>query len=163
MFLLQLSLSFGQGPNATVLAVHDGDSYKVKLDSVDKPFWIRLWGVDCPEVRSNYVSASQRYGVEIGDTVRQMIKNQRVYVDTLYRDLYNRVVAKVYFGEIDMTPYLVQNGFAWYSASKQMDKYQRDALKELQKQAKKNKIGLWADNQRIISPSTFRKRNKAKN
>jgi endonuclease YncB( thermonuclease family) len=159
IFLIQIVFLFAQEPNAVVLAVHDGDSYKVRFDSTNKSVWIRLWGVDCPEVRSNYVTANQKFGVEVGDTVRQMLKNQRVYVDTLYRDIYNRLVATVYFGEIDMTPYLIQNGFAWYSSSKMMDEYQKSALKALQSEAKKNKVGLWSDKGRIISPATFRKRN----
>ncbi len=154
--------SFAQRSNATVLAVHDGDSYKVQIDSMQKPMWIRLWGVDCPEVKSIYVTENQTFGVAVGDTVRNMLKGERVFVDTLYRDFYNRMVAAVYFEEVNMTPYLIQNGYGWYFNSKDMTKDQRNALKAAQKYAKANKFGLWGVDGEKISPADFRRKHKPK-
>ena len=71
--------------NATVMAVHDGDSYKVKMDNGETK-WIRLWGVDCPEVISNHINKNQPYGVQSVNTIRQLIKGKRVIVDSVTTD-----------------------------------------------------------------------------
>jgi endonuclease YncB( thermonuclease family) len=162
-FSIFLSLtSFSQRSNAVVLAVHDGDSYKVRFDSSERTMWIRLWGVDCPEVQSIYVTKNQPFGVAAGDSIRNMIKGQRVYVDTLERDFYRRMVANVYYGEIDLTRYVIENGYGWYYNSKGMTNDERKALKSAQKYAKANKFGLWGLDGEIVNPATFRKNNKPK-
>lgn len=162
-FSIFLSLtSFSQRTNAFVLAVHDGDSYKVKLDGAERTMWIRLWGVDCPEVQSIYVVKDQPFGVAVGDSIRNMIKEQRVYVDTLERDFYRRMIAKVHYGEIDLTRYVIENGYGWYYNSKGMTNDERKALKSAQKYAKANKFGLWGLDGEIVNPATFRKNNKPK-
>lgn len=151
------------GQNATVMAVHDGDSFKVRFDdSAKTTVWIRLWGVDCPEVRSNYVTANQPYGVEVGDSMRLMLKGWRVTVDTLYRDLYGRPVAKVNFQGKDITEYLISTGKGWYYSSKGMTPKTREKLKKMQADAQANKLGLWGLDGEKIKPSDFRKKNKPK-
>jgi len=85
-----------------------------------------------------------------------------VYVDTLERDFYRRMVANVYYGEIDLTPYIVENGYGWYYNSKGMSKTQRKALKDAEKYARSKKLGLWGVDGEIVNPATFRKNNKPK-
>lgn len=153
---------FGQKTNATVKAVHDGDSFKVQFDdSLKKTIWVRLWGVDCPEVQSPHVTATQDYGVAAGDSMRILLKGQRVFVDTLYRDAYNRPVAKIKFKGRDITEYVISTGKGWYYSSKAMSTKNRNKLQKLQSEAQTAKLGLWAkDNP--IKPSEFRRKNKGK-
>lgn len=154
--------AYASKTNAKVLAVHDGDSYKVLMDGEKKAFWVRLWGADAPEVQSNYVAHTQVYGQEVGDSIRLMIKGNRVFVDTLYRDFYGRRVAKVQYGYQDLTSYTISKGFAWYYESKDMTKKQRTFYAGLQKTAQANKVGLWGLDGEKIKPSVFRKQNKVK-
>jgi endonuclease YncB( thermonuclease family) len=149
-------------PNATVMAVHDGDSYKVLMDGEKKAFWVRLWGADAPEVQSNYVAHTQVFGTEAGDSVRLLIKQKRVLVDTLYRDFYGRRVAKVKLGTTDMTTHLITKGWAWYYVSNDMTKNEKSFYLGLQKTAQANKVGLWGVDGEKIKPSVFRKQNKPK-
>jgi endonuclease YncB( thermonuclease family) len=149
--------------NATVMAVHDGDSFKVRFDdSAKTTVWVRLWGADCPEVRSNHVTANQPYGVEAGDSLRLMLKGWKVTVDTLYRDAFNRPVAKVKFQGKDITEYIISTGKGWYYPSKGMTTKTRAKLKKMQAEAQVNKLGLWGLDGEKISPSDFRKKNKPK-
>lgn len=158
--LFLAAIVFAQKPNAIVMAVHDGDSYKVQFqDSARTTVWVRLWGADCPEIRSNHVSVSQPFGVEIGDTMRVFLKKQRVYVDTLYRDLYNRPVAKIKYNGQDITEYIIGRGYAWYYSSANMSTKNRNKLKQLQLKAQTEKVGLWAG-ENPINPSVFRRGHK---
>ncbi|MFM2010287.1 MAG: hypothetical protein RLZZ479_678 [Bacteroidota bacterium] len=148
--------------NAKVFAVHDGDSYKIKFDtSTTNTFvWVRLYAADCPEVYSPYVRKTQIFGREAGDHVREKIKGECVYVVPMYADIYDRMVAKIYVNGKDLSEYLIENGYAWfYDPGKEMPKEEREKLKELQKNAKKQKLGLWGQKGIKVSPWTFRKRN----
>lgn len=146
--------------NAKVFAVHDGDSYKVKFDTSNSSVWIRLYAADCPEVFSPYVKKTQTFGRETSNYVRELLKGKRVNVIPVSTDIYDRMIAKVYIDGIDLTEYLIENGYAWfYDPGKEMPKEQKDKLKNLQKTAKKQKLGLWGQSGIKMSPETFRKRN----
>lgn len=163
LFLIMLLpvFAFSQKTNATVLAVHDGDSYKVRFDdSLKTTFWIRLWGVDCPEVRSNFVTTNQDYGVETGDSMRVMLKGQKVFVDTLYLDLYSRHVAKIKYKGQDITEYLLKTGKGWYYSSKDMSTKTRKKLQQMQSDAESAKVGLWGLEGDKVKPSDFRRSHK---
>ncbi len=100
-----------------VKAVHDGDSYKVEFSGGEK-VWIRLIGVDCPEVVSNHIMKDQPWGRAIADSVRLLIKHDTVYLDTMavkkHRDVYGRLLAEVYLKDATFLPlHLVENGWAF--------------------------------------------------
>lgn len=158
LFILFVNVVSGQ-LSATVMAVHDGDSYKVKLDSTNEVFWIRLSDVDAPEVISNYVSANQPHGKEIAYSMRKMLKGNKVILDTLYRDKYKRMVAKVWYNNIDLSKYMVENGFAWYTPFGVSDPEMVKALKL----AKKHKLEIWdGKGDKPKKPNAFRAANKWK-
>ena len=148
--------------NAEVISVYDGDSYSVLMDGQKKVFSIRLWGADAPEKKSIYVANVQAYGPQAADSMRLMLKGKRIFVDTLYRDVYNRRIAKVQYGHQDLTTYVISKGFAWYYPSKGMTRAQRTFYANLQKTAQSNKVGLWGLDGEKIKPSDFRKQNKVK-
>ncbi len=57
------------------------------------------------------------------------------------KDRYGRIVGRVYLGEKDVNRELVAQGYAWVYR-----KYSDDAeLLELEAEAKKKGLGLWAD------------------
>lgn len=140
---------------AVVKAVHDGDSFKVKYDD-GRIKWIRLWGVDAPEVISNKINARQPYGKESGDHVRKLIKGKRVQVDSIRTDLYGRTVAKVKLDTIDLTTYLISTGNAWWFNNSKIRTNELDSLKVLQDSAQVNKLGLWGLPGRKLRPSSWR-------
>lgn len=148
-----------------VKAVHDGDSYKVQYPNGEVE-WVRLWGVDCPEVISNHIKKNQPYGVQAGNFVRSWLKGERVVMhsevetdDPFGRRIVRIQVDSALYSKLDSVPgefmndlsaYLVENGYAWYINA---------SLKENQERAKQTKIGLWALPGRKLRPETWRKRN----
>lgn len=132
-----------------VTAVHDGDSYFVKFPDGTRE-WIRLYGVDCPEVISNHITANQPYGVQTATAVRNLLKGNVFLIDTLNRDPYDRLVCRLMLNDsTELSEYLVTNGYAW-SLVKQYE--------AMQKAAKQSKIGLWGLPGRQFKPATFRRR-----
>lgn len=157
VFLFVLSLVAGNAQLAEVRAVHDGDSYRVLfLDGTSK--WIRVWGVDAPEVPSNKMKKYQDFGKEAGDSMRQMLRSKFVYVDSISVDYYGRTVAKISFDSLDITTYLISTGKAWWYDNSNLSGEDLQILKALQQTAKDNKVGLWGLPGKKIRPATFRSR-----
>lgn len=163
----QIPTDFGTGlVQAQVMAVHDGDSYKVKFKGSDRTEWVRLVGVDAPEVISPYILKAQPYGRAAGDSVRAMLKGTTVYLDTLSlknsRDQYGRLLAEVYTQDSTFLPlFLVENGFAWASqVSGRKNPGLNKLLREAQGEAKAAKRGFWALPGRALRPDTWRDKYK---
>lgn len=166
LFLLLFTTSLAAQDTVLIKAVHDGDSYKIQWKTGEIE-WVRLWGVDCPEIQSNHIIKAQPYGVQTGNFVRSVLKGQQVVIDTTVSqdDPFLRRVVKIKLdstlysylygtlpGEyvIDLSTYLVLNGYAWW-----VDK----SLQACMDVAKQSKMGLWGLPGRKVRPDTWRKRN----
>ncbi len=142
----------------TVMAVHDGDSYKVKFK--DETVWIRLYGCDTPEVISNYVTKDQPFGRLAGNKMRELLKGNEVKVEVLFKDQYGRWICKIWFNDIDLTEYVVKNGFGWHLREPKMKTSYFEGLKIFQEQSKVQRLGLWGETGRKVRPSTWREQNR---
>lgn len=160
--------------SATVKAVHDGDSYKLSFTAKpDSVVWIRLYGIDAPEVRyPGVIAFDQPFARAAADSVRQLIKGNSVLVNYKYTDMYDRPVCEVYFlsnstvlGEplvdtVSLAEHIVQKGWAWQRPERGNSKGNA-LLKNIQVYAKEQKLGLWALPGRAIKPETFRNKFRA--
>jgi endonuclease YncB( thermonuclease family) len=161
---LFLSLNLSAQITGTVKAVHDGDTYKVAFK--DTTMWIRIYGVDCPEIISNHITKDQPYGRMIGDSVRTFLKGKVITVVPLYYNRWDKLVAKVYVVKdsvaIDFGEDLLKEGRAWLdidNVAKDSPDYVR--YKMLQDGAIENKWGLWKKTRgkgQRMRPSTWRKK-----
>lgn len=159
MLFFTNSVIFGQSiSNARVFAVHDGDSYKVRVEGSASKIWVRLWGVDCPEVTSNYIPVAQPYGKAIGDSLRVLLKGKTVQIDSIGLDIHNRQVVKVFLDSISITDYILSKGWGWYTPDyNNMTDEEVEYLKVIHDDAKTKRIGLWSDSKDPIRPSTWRR------
>lgn len=141
------SISFCQTTlTAKVVGIKDGDTVVV-LDSLNNQTTLRLAEVDCPE-------KSQPYG-----TKAKQFTSDQIYLKTIKymitdTDRYGRSIAMIYYDEDNkyLSAEIIKAGMGWhykrYSTSKE--------LAQLEVNAKKNKIGLWIDNN-PIEPSEWRR------
>lgn len=137
-----------------VMAVHDSDSVK------QGKTWIRILGIDSPEVISNHVSANQPQGVEGGEFVRKLLKGKSVSVQFWGKDKYKRPLVKISLQGQDVAETILLNGFGWYiSGSTKLTEVERTAYKNGVKAAKKAKIGIWSE-PNPIKPSVWRATHK---
>ena len=148
LFLLfSLTTLFSQTTlKAKVIGIKDGDTVVV-LDSLNNQITLRLAEVDCPE-------KSQPFG-----TKAKKFTSDQIYLKTIKYvvtdiDRYRRSIAMIYYDTDNkyLSAEIIKAGMGWhykrYSTSKEL------AL--LEDNAKKNKIGLWVDNN-PIAPWEFRK------
>ena len=132
---------------AKVVGIKDGDTVVV-LDSLNNQTTLRLAEVDCPE-------KNQPFG-----TKAKQFTSDQIYLKTIKyvvtdTDRYGRSIAMIYYDTDNkyLSAEIIKAGMGWhykrYSTSKELALFEDNA--------KKNKIGLWIDNN-PIEPSVWRKK-----
>ena len=113
------------------IGVSDGDTISVM--KAGRAVKIRLEGIDCPEL-------GQDFGTRAKQFTSGMVYGKDVEVKEYGRDIYRRIVARVYVEGKDLCLELVKAGLAWH-----FKKYSSDpVLAEAEGQARKQKVGLWS-------------------
>jgi len=153
-----------QSVKAKVYAVHDGDSFKVLVEGETVKKWVRIQGVDCPEVYSPYVSKRQPYGKQAGDSLRALIKHRTIDIEPIGTDAYGRtvVMAGMYNSPdsakyINLTEYIIEKGWGWYTIDSIMTPNYITALMNAQQSAEATKLGLWGMPGPKTRPSAWRR------
>ncbi|NLV46643.1 MAG: thermonuclease family protein [Candidatus Hydrogenedentes bacterium] len=127
-----------------VTGVADGDTIEVMRDGM--PLKIRLDGIDCPE-------SGQDFGNRAKQLTSGLCFGEEVKVNVKELDRYGRSVASVILPDgTVLNEELVRKGLAWW-----YEQYSPNngILKELQEQARSERIGLWSVSN-PISPWEFR-------
>ena len=132
-----------------VVGITDGDTFDgLTQDKIELRF--RIYGIDAPEKKQAFSDKSKIYLSDLiyGKTVGIKVQKKR--------DGFGRPIVWVYTPEgKDVGAEMLRAGMAWHFI--EYDKTQQYA--ELESQAKKNKTGLWNDNN-PIPPWNYRKKNK---
>lgn len=141
--------------SAKLLSVVDGDTLHVELKGEKKS--IRLGFIDAPE--SNCFHKKQKYGDESKENLMKLCAKhigKPIELTILSNDVrYGRINGLVKVGDVDVSTYQVETGFAWVYP--QFNK--NPELPILQESARKHRIGLWKDNS-AREPWLWRKDNK---
>lgn len=133
-----------------IKAVHDGDSIK------PGKIWMRLIGIDSPEVVSNHISKDQPQGREAAQFVRTLLKGKSVSVEILGKDKYKRPLGKSKLQGEDVGEIILKNGYAWYEYDYvRLSKEERELYKAAVKEAKSKDIGIWSE-ENPIRPRIWR-------
>ena len=136
--------SAGEMHCALVQKVIDGDTILVSmLDTTNKPEYIRLVGIDAPEL-------GQPFGCAAAWKLRTLVEGYLIQVEVVARDRYGRLLATIKLGRIDPALKLTKAGLAW-------------GLKQpyisAMVAAKAAKLGLWSQ-RNPIHPAAYRRRAK---
>lgn len=130
---------------AKVVGIKDGDTFKVLYNNSE--ITIRLNHIDCPEKKQPYGKKAKSKASDLcfGKIVK-IVSNGK-------KDRYKRLIAEVYFNNININKELVKNGLAWH-----FKKYSSDVeYAKIERQARKSKVGLWQE-KNPIAPWDWRKK-----
>ena len=131
---------------APVIGISDGDTIKVLQDGVSKR--IRLWGIDCPEMKQAFGTRAKQFTGDLafGKTVTLRVHDV---------DRYGRQVAEIILPDgRNLNQEIVRAGFAWWY--RQYARHDKE-LERLEGEAKAAKLGLWVDKD-PMPPWEFRRR-----
>lgn len=122
---------------AEVIKVSDGDTLWVKNNNGNK-IKIRLYGIDCPEL-------AQPYGKNAAAFAAKTVLHKNVLVQNMDKDQYGRMVAIISppNGKASLNELLVQNGYAWYYGMHCKTTGFCKKLRQLEKSARNQQLGLW--------------------
>ncbi|MCI5145136.1 MAG: nuclease [Candidatus Electrothrix sp. AR3] len=135
-----------------VVKVLDGDSLKIKRGK--ELVEVRLYGVDCPEW-------DQAYGKKAKEFTKEQLLHKRVEVDPMDTDSYGRTVAMVSSSGKMINRQVVRAGLAWYYKKYCKKKPFCSELNTLEKEAKKQRRGLWQE-KKPTAPWKWRKKQKSR-
>jgi endonuclease YncB( thermonuclease family) len=131
-----------------VTKVVDADTIDVQLTS--GALRVRLHGIDAPE-------KTQPWGREATDFLTSKILNQPVELEPFQQDRYERMIAIVHQGDVNVNAELVRLGHAW--AYRQYMRKLDAALCAYEAEARLAKRGLWSlPRDERVAPWEYRKR-----
>ena len=133
--------------------VVDGDSVEVKYAGVfsflRRPFPVRLYGIDAPEL-------AQPYGQESRKQLASLVRRGGIRMESVTTDRYGRTVGILYPRRRRAEPVnvaMVRSGMAWWYR-----RYGRRGLSfpEAEAEAKRRRRGVWKDGDRVRRPWDYR-------
>ena len=135
--IIDLTQNF-DGAEIKCTRVIDGDTVEVE-DVTGTKYRVRYIGIDTPETSEDYgdIATEKNKGLVEGKT----IKLEKDVSDT---DVYGRILAYVYVGDIFVNAYLVENGYAQVYTYPPDVKYS-DYFLELQEEAREAERGFWGE------------------
>lgn len=131
-----------------VARIIDGDTLDIDVPDRDKPVTrIRLWGVDSPETGDG-PKPLMHFGLEAKAYAKDTLTGRTVHVvlsPERTRGKYGRLLAYVFLkrGERMFNEMLLEEGYAY--ADLRFPHHYFDRFKQIEKQARKDGRGLWAD------------------
>jgi len=115
----------------TVVGVVDGDTADIRLQS--GMIRVRLHAVDAPE-------RDQPHGAASKQALSKLVYGKQVNVEPVEQDRYDRQVARLWLGDLDVNAEMVRQGAAWVYR-----RYAEDpAYCTYEKAARDLRRGLWA-------------------
>lgn len=114
-----------------VKSVYDGDTFDVVFSfrGIYDAFTIRLYGIDCPEVKprkADFETENERliekaFGIKVREYVKDLLVGNKIIVKPLGKDKYGRLLANILFPKydndgrveimIDLSDHLIEKGF----------------------------------------------------
>ena len=128
-----------------VISVIDGDTFKINYKG--KETKVRLIGIDTPESVSSNKEKNNNYGKEASKYTKDRLEGKMISIefDVQETDKYGRLLAYVYLEDGKMyNKELLEKGYAQVATYPPNVKYVKE-FKEIQKQAKENNVGFWAE------------------
>lgn len=126
--------------------VMDGDTVLLVRAGQSEPVKLRIDGVDAPE-------SCQPGGMASRDELIRLVLRKQVLVSDLGQDSYGRQVGRLSVEGMDVGAELVRSGMAWAYRFRTG----RGPYAALQREAQKDKKGLFSAAEAAMSPPVFRR------
>ncbi|MBI4404125.1 MAG: thermonuclease family protein [Deltaproteobacteria bacterium] len=129
--------AWGHSLSGRVVKVLDGDTIVV-LDAVLNENKVRLLGIDAPEKKQAFGSASKT-------SLSELVFGKEVRVEYKKRDRYGRILGKVIYQGKDINLEQIRSGLAWHYKQYQREQAfeERQSYATAEDKARELKIGLW--------------------
>jgi endonuclease YncB( thermonuclease family) len=136
-----------------VIGIADGDTLTI-LEAGTKQHKIRLAGIDAPERKQPFGTASQKH-------LSELAFGKEAKADCYKQDKYYRSVCTVTVGDQDIGLEQLNAGMAWWFVryANEQPLVQRMAYEAAQRAASAKRVGLWQEDN-ALPPWEWRKTNR---
>ncbi len=126
-----------------VVRVVDGDTFVINYNGKNEK--VRLIGVDTPESVHPNAEKNTEFGNQVSNFSKKMLTGKQVQIelDVEQRDKYGRLLVYAYIDGQMYNKILLEKGYAKIATYPPNVKHVEE-FTALQKQARENKVGLWA-------------------
>lgn len=142
--------------NFKVTKVYDGDT--VQIQGQDLEFRIRMVAIDAPETGGSK-KKGQPYSQKAKKILSQLIQGKKVRLKQYGTGSYNRILAEIFFGNLNVNLAMVRQGLAEVYRGRLPENLDSAAYKKAQADARRKKIGIWSLGKTYESPKKWRKKN----
>ncbi len=140
-----------------VTRVYDGDTFKASGHDIE--IKVRLVGIDTPETKKRKHKPGQPFGQKAKSFLAAMVLNKQVFIKGYGLGPYNRILAVVYVGKINVNLELIKAGYAEVYQGRPPRGFDLSPYLTAEAQAKSQRRGMWSQ-ENYISPKEWRKMNK---
>ena len=130
---------------AWVSWVMDGDTVLLLPEGAHEALRVRLVGIDAPE-------HCQPGGEAARDALIALVLRRSVRLQVLGQDSYGRQLGRLWRGEQDVAAEMVRSGWAWAY----QHRTGRGPYAALQRQAERERVGVFGAPETAMSPAVFR-------
>ncbi len=130
---------------AWVSWVMDGDTVLLVPEGEREPVKWRIQGIDAPE-------SCQPGGEASRDALIALVLRRTVQIEAHGHDSYGRQLGRLWVGEVDVGAEMVRTGKAWAYSYRSG----RGPYAALQREAQRQRLGLFAARETAMSPAVFR-------
>jgi endonuclease YncB( thermonuclease family) len=142
-----------------VARVYDGDTILVVRDrSVTRK--LRLVGIDAPESSQKKYQPGQPYSRQAKEYLAGLILNKTVSITNYDLDVYNRVLAVVYWEGININLQMLRSGLAEVYRGNPPKGLNLEPYWQAEEKAKATMRGMWSLGNKYISPKDWRRMQK---
>ena len=131
--------------SAWVSWVMDGDTVLLLPEGGPEALRVRLLGIDAPEL-------CQPGGEAARDALMAQVLRRSVRVQVVGQDSYGRQLGRVWLDTQDVAAELVRSGWAWAY----QHRTGRGPYAALQREAERERVGVFAARETAMSPAVFR-------
>ena len=153
IFFSLIGFAYSSTQNGKIIKIIDGDTVYF-LQEGDTSFKkIRLVGIDAPELK-------QEFGVHSKECLIELIENKPVQLEKFGQDRYQRILAKIMIGEVDINLAMIKKGCAWFYRQYQesLDEADQKLYDKAERFAQTQFLGLFK-NVKALPPWVWRKKN----
>lgn len=115
-FLFAEDKSYGSATVAEVTSIYDGDTFKCNIAGyptiIGEQISIRVYGVDCPEMKDKRPTVKERARQAKQYTVQRLRGGKKIELVNMQRDKYFRILAVVMVDGKDLGQELIKEGLA---------------------------------------------------
>ncbi len=139
-----------------MIKIYDGDSLLVR--GTDLTLKIRMVGIDAPETGGRQ-KPGQPYSRQAHLFLSRQIQDRFVTLKTYGLGGYNRILAEVFVGSINMNLEMMKAGLAEMYQGSLPKTFNAAPYLTAQDHARQRRIGMWAQGSRYKSPRQWRREN----